>query len=289
MGERLIYLEVRYPHVACAPSISSFTRRDVFLAKPVDSSQLCDWHVDDLGFWPAQFVSSASASSGTDQDGINVWLSLDDMPAKYEGSMAVAPGSHAADSRWRAEAYSAIGQNRSEDVPVTIESFASMITNTCVMDQTRPDFRAELEASKLVFDLERGDAIFATRLLFHRVTEVTPEGREYYGSLGKPTLNRYSIRYVPGTTQLPKGHHLLEWSLLSNPGNMGLALDDVADHDGGTLWFPKVWPTLDRKIDDRLDAVGTDKVPAAKEKALAESQSLGKALQAMREQKEKNK
>ena len=65
--------------------------RDVFLGKTIDTESNCDWHVDDQLFWPESYLSPIL--------GINVWIALDAMPAKYQGSMAVAKGSHRAE--WR--------------------------------------------------------------------------------------------------------------------------------------------------------------------------------------------
>jgi len=299
----------------------------VFLAKPVDSSELCDWHVDDLGFWPAQFLkkNNKSESSGdvdksdtdpvdeedssgrpTQQHGVNVWLALDDMPARYEGSMAVSPGSHAAD--WRFDAYRAIGQpqrlssrrRHQEEERVDRDSFVDMLASTCVMNSTDPSLREKIERTRKVFNVKRGDAIFASRMLFHRVTEVTDKGkRGYYRRLNKPTLNRYSIRYVPGTTLLPDGYHCVEWSLLSDPANQGLSLDEVVGEDGGEengrgvakkklLWYPQVWPppSASKKgwdaIEKRLDAVAvSDDLAKAKEMVAEEMKALVPIFQEM--------
>jgi hypothetical protein len=84
---------------------------DFFFSRSIIDTKVCDWHVDAHGLWPesCETPSQASKASGKDQDGINAWIALDDMPIEYEGSMAVAAGSHRAP--WRYEAYSAIGRD----------------------------------------------------------------------------------------------------------------------------------------------------------------------------------
>jgi ectoine hydroxylase-related dioxygenase (phytanoyl-CoA dioxygenase family) len=85
----------------CCGGVVHVLCRDVFISKAVDNDDTCDWHVDDVGFWPEAFES--------DNQGINVWIALDDMPREYQGSMALAPESHHAP--WRHDAYAAIGLN----------------------------------------------------------------------------------------------------------------------------------------------------------------------------------
>ena len=50
---------------------SSIFHSDVFLARSVGDTKLCDWHVDDNGFWPESYISTASNQTGKDQNGIN--------------------------------------------------------------------------------------------------------------------------------------------------------------------------------------------------------------------------
>jgi len=191
---------------------------------------------------------------------MNVWIALDDMPAQYRGSMAVAPGSHKA--AWRHQAYLAIGQNRSEDGG---RSKAEIIRKrqlephqgypTCDMHKANPALRNRIEKTAKILDIKRGDVIFATRLLFHRTLTVTDNGLDYYNSISKEFLNRYSVRYVPGSARLPNGWSV-EWSMVSNPANTGKTLDEVADDDA-TMYYPKVWPQLEDDIDKGLEHVAS--------------------------------
>lgn len=186
---------------------------------------------------------------------------MDDMPVQYGGSMAVASGSHLAS--WRHDAYRAIGQNRSTDINPSkeemIEIFASgpPKNNSCNMPESDPELRQRIEATKVVFDVRKGDVLFADRLLFHRTIGMTEEGKEYFRKAAKETLRRYSIRYVPGSARLPSGFNV-EASILSNAKNEGRTLNEVAiekDNDGA-VWYPQVWPTLDDRIDQQLDVMG---------------------------------
>eukprot|EP00977_Amphora_coffeiformis_P026906 scaffold31561_cov153-Amphora_coffeaeformis.AAC.2 len=273
--------------------------RDVFLAKPIqDDSPLCDWHVDDQGFWPESYLSDATVQAEAaalsssqqqqqqqqqpqqpqhppDQYGINAWIALEDMPAAYGGSMLVAKGSHRAE--WRHQAYQAIRQDRTVDKRVTRHEMLALIkaqnfSSTCDIGAHHPKLRETIEDSKVVLDLQKGDVILATRLLFHRTDAVTAAGVAHYVSqLGLPSLPRYSIRYVPGTARLP----LLDtgdWSLISNPENAGKTLNAVVQEDG--MWFPGVWPTLDSKVEEQMDILARDKIPAAIETAAIHRQEF---------------
>ena len=180
------------------------------------------------------------------------------MPAKYGGSMAVSPGSHLAS--WRHDAYRAIGQNRSVDVKLSKEEVFKAFSgglpknNTCNIHESDPELRKTIEATKVVFDIRKGDVLFADRLLFHRTLEMSEEGREFFGSISKDSFKRYSIRYVPGSALLPSGFNA-EASILSNAKNEGRSLNEVADNvdNFGAVWYPQVWPSLDEDVDKKLD------------------------------------
>ena len=175
--------------------------------------------------------------------------------------MAVAPGSHLAS--WRHDAYRAIGQNRSIDVHLTKEEVFEVFSggppknNTCNMHESDPELRKIIEASKLVFDVRKGDVLFADRLLFHRTLDMSEEGRKFFGSVSKDVFKRYSVRYVPGSALLPSGFNV-EASILSNAKNEGRSLNEVAENadNVGAVWYPQVWPTLDEDVDTRLDHMG---------------------------------
>ena len=256
----------------------------------MNETEFCDWHVDDQGFWPAMYESEASKESGYDQHGINVWMALDDMPADYEGSMALSPGSHKA--AWASDAYHAIGQEDrllDDTRTLTLEDVADIFgandpRGTCSMGLASPELRDRIESKKVVLNLRRGDVVFATRLLFHRTLSVTDEGREYFASIQRPTLNRYSIRYVPGTARIPTGYHFFEWSRTLDDSLGGKTLDEVslpAPSESGEikpLWYPKVWPSIDRSMDSRLSEVGSLK-SLVKEKVNEERKALYELIQ----------
>jgi len=169
------------------------------------------------------------------------------MPKKFKGSMAVARGSHKVP--WRHEAYEAIGQDRTQHGG-TKEELLDLLKRgskfgTCNgLENTRSDLYAELEKVSEIFDLKRGDVIFATRLLFHRTMPVTEEGKTELQRIGKESLMRYSVRYVPGTARLPESFST-EYSLLDNPNNFGKTLNEVAEDPTNPCWHPQVWPTVE--------------------------------------------
>ena len=101
---------------------------------------------------------------------------------------------------------------------------------------------------------------------------MTEEGKKYYEKLGLEILNRYSIRYTPGSARLPKGW-LAEWSAASDKNNPGKSLNDiVASRADGKdfLWYPQVWPNVDKDLDRRLDFVGDTELNRVKQQVQAE-------------------
>jgi Phytanoyl-CoA dioxygenase (PhyH) len=259
--------------------------RDVFLAKPVHANDACDWHVDDQSFWPAKFASDATAETGKDQHGVNVWLALDDMPADCAGSMAVAPGSHRAS--WKEQAYKAIGQDRSADKDWTQKEVAAVFANlrkggTCNIGQTDASLREQIESTGVVLDVKRGDAVFCTRLLFHRTLDVTEKGKLFYT---KPSLNRYSLRYVPGSARVPGKYNCLEWSVLLNPEMAGRSLDEIVIEEAH-CWYPRVWPRPENEIEKRLDDVAATALKAAKVITDEERSALLALSRAIKEKQE---
>ena len=239
--------------------------RDIFMSKSVDDDKFCDWHVDDIGFWPESYDSQ--------QEGINVWIAMEDMPAHYHGSMALSPGSHRADE-WRFDAYNAIGQNRTLDGGFTKEEMEERAANgeklrsTCDIAKFDPDLRERIEETIFIPDIKKGDVIFATRTLFHRTAPVTEEGKQYYKDLGIDYLNRYSIRYVPGSAKLPSGWGF-EWSIVTDPQNSGQKLDTVMDYDEN-MWYPRAWPSTEENLDVGLDDVAKNTLETAKTKSRVE-------------------
>jgi hypothetical protein len=235
------------------------------MAKSIEQDNVCDWHVDDIGFWPESYDSK--------QEGINVWIAMDDMPAAYQGSMALSPGSHQADE-WRFRAYEAIGQDRTTDGGFTKEDIQQKVANgetlksTCDLGKHAPDIRAKIEETIFIPDLKKGDVIFATRTMFHRTLAVTEEGKAHYLERNVQHLNRYSIRYVPGTAKLPSGWGF-EWSIVTNVENSGQSLDVVMDTDEN-MWYPRVWPTMEDDLQAGLDCVAANTLDDAKSKSRME-------------------
>ena len=235
------------------------------MSKDVGQANVCDWHVDDVGFWPESYISEQ-------HEGINVWIALEDMPARFQGSMALAPGSHKA--RWRYDAYNAIGQNRSyhggftkEEMKRRARAGAKLVT-TCEMSQNSPEVSRMIDEIAFIPDIKKGDIIFATRTLFHRTLAVTPEGIEYYAERNIDHLNRYSIRYVPGTARLPQGW-TFEWGIMANEKNAGKSLDEAMELDP-LLWYPQVWPTSGKDLNTHLDTIAMTTFDDVKARTRAE-------------------
>lgn len=207
--------------------------------------------MDDQGFWPESFTSEATIQSGKDQNGVNVWLALDDMPAMYQGSMAVSPSSHKAS--WRHDAYLALDQNRTQDGGKSKEAIIQTVQTktdnhyaTCDMHLVQPDLYHQIERTSKILDIKKGDVVFATRLLFHRTLSVTKEGISHFENLNQKYLKRYSIRYVPGSARLPNGWSV-EWSVIDDPTQVGQSLDDIVE-SSGQMFYPQVWPTLEQNM-----------------------------------------
>jgi hypothetical protein len=209
-----------------------------------------------------------------------VWIALDDMPMEYGGSMVVSSGSH--NVPWRFEAYQVIGQNRTEDGGTTKQQFAEGVHDklskglppflTCAMSELEKNFSSMLEEHQREFNLRKGDIILSSRLTFHKTVNVTEAGVDFYEKQGIHSLNRYSVRYTPGSARLPLGWST-EWSMISNPENAGRTLDDVAQFDD-SLWYPQVWPEVKEGTDRLLDELSTTVLESSKQKAAAETSSL---------------
>ena len=210
--------------------------KDAFMAKGREQD-FCGWHVDDIGFWP----------TSAESDGINVWVALDDMPSHYAGGLAVSPQSHNAD--WRHDAYHAIGSVKVlPPEGVELGSPSSPKVQTCSMSTVDPLLHDKIEATKVVFDFQKGDCLFCTRWLFHRSMPINEEGLKYYEMQNmEPLLKRYSIRYVPGTAHMIRGL-CTEPCVLLNPETSGQSLDKICDsqegEDGGMSkpFYPQCWP-----------------------------------------------
>lgn len=231
---------------------SKTLQSDVFLAKD-DDAYICGWHVDDLGFWPASAKST----------GINAWIALDDMPSELGGTFAVSIGSH--NASWRHKAYEITGATPTFPEE-GFKSAEDMIMNrkgygTCNLKDAAPEIYSKLESKKRVYDLEEGDVIFHTRWLFHRTIPFSQKVVQENRKSKKSLLNRrYSIRYVPGSTELPRGWSG-EWSILVNKRNAGRTLNEVVKLD--SPWYPMCWPEVSTNEMLSLRELISNKLPLA--------------------------
>ena len=228
--------------------------KDAFMAKGKEQKH-CGWHVDDSGFWPTDASSN----------GVNVWIALDDMPAKYGGGLAVSPGSHTAE--WRQKAYETIGSTMifpPEGVEAGSELFKQVYGKTCSMATLDPSLNQLIESSKVEFDYQTGDCLFCTRWLFHRSVLINEEGLKQLKLKEESTaaLKRYSIRYEKGTARIPKGLSV-EYCVLMDENNSGQSLDSVCKE--GTPFYPQCWPLLIptdmQKQEQEMKLLATDTFP----------------------------
>jgi hypothetical protein len=262
--------------------------RDIFLAK--DEEQfICGWHVDDTGFWPAT----------AEAPGINAWIALDDMPVEQGGGFALAVGSHAAP--WREEAYNVTGSTHTFPKD-GFRSASDMLENrmgngTCNIKTSANHLYRRMEETRRVYDIQRGDIIFTERWLFHRTV---PYDREAINSRiardGDPLLSRrYSIRYGPGDSEIPKGWGT-EISVLWDEKNgtlpmmhtiavcfdkrknspsirliAGLTADEVASQDAP--WYPKAWPAVSEEELKQIETI-VERMPTVTKKFEARRKQL---------------
>ena len=172
--------------------------RDIFLAKDEDQF-ICGWHVDDTGFWPAT----------AEAPGVNAWLALDDMPLERGGGFALAVGSHTAP--WREEAYNVTGSTHTFPKE-GFRSASDMIHNrmgngTCNIKTAANHIYRRMEETKRIYEIQRGDVIFSERWLFHRTVAFEKQAIKNRRASGEQHLvsRRYSIRYGPGSSEIPRG------------------------------------------------------------------------------------
>mmetsp|Transcript_4548 Transcript_4548/g.9435 ORF Transcript_4548/g.9435 Transcript_4548/m.9435 type:complete len:390 (-) Transcript_4548:29-1198(-) len=215
--------------------------KDAFMAKGKEELH-CGWHVDDNLFWPTDSSSS----------GVNVWLSLDEMPAEYGGGMAVSPKSHTAE--WRRDAYTSIGSTPTlPPEGVSPAQLRKTFGQTCNMASLNEEINAKIESTKLVFDYQPGDCLFCHRWLFHRSTIINEDGMNHYDD--NSALKRYTIRYERGSAKLIQGVNL-EPSVLIDPQNSGKSLDEVCEINNKPF-YPRCWPPLQVE-EKKLQSVGMD-------------------------------
>lgn len=224
--------------------------KDAFMAKGKEESH-CGWHVDDMTFWPTDSSSS----------GVNVWLSLDEIPSKYGGGMAVSPRSHTAE--WRRDAYESIGSTPT--LPSEGSSLAHLMKTfgaTCSMESLNEEINTKIESTKLEFDYQPGDCLFCHRWLFHRSTVINEEGLRHYDD--NSALKRYTIRYERGSAKLIQGI-IFEPSVLTDSENSGKCLDEV-----NKPFYPRCWPPLELEERERqssgMDVISKEIFPLAMKK-----------------------
>lgn len=227
--------------------------KDAFLAKGKEQKH-CGWHVDDAGFWPVD------ASS----DGVNVWIALDNMPAKYGGGMAVSPKSHHAE--WRQAAYETIGSTKvfpPEGIDAASKLFTQVYGKTCDMETLDPELNERVESSKIEFDYQVGDCLFCTRWLFHRSVQINEEGLKHYSD--EESLKRYTVRYERGNARLMRGLSL-EPCVLMHSENGGKCLDEVCEKEGP--FYPICWPPMEdpSKQEAEMEVIFREKLPGTEGK-----------------------
>lgn len=136
----------------------------------------CDWHIDDLIFWPSCLDSLGP--------GINAWLTLDDID-ENGGGMCIAPGSH---SNKFIECRESINYSSRKLID-------NKIPNTCLIKKTNPKCKKILDSICYAPQLKAGDVILSTRFLFHRTSEFNNPEK----SCDK---KRYTIRYMPSSSKM---------------------------------------------------------------------------------------
>ena len=233
--------------------------RDIFLAKD-EEEYVCGWHVDDTGFWPAT----------AEAPGVNAWVALDDMPTERGGGFALAVGSHKA--TWREEAYHKIGSTHTfpkEGFQSAVDLVENRVGNgTCNLKTAAPHLHQRMEETMRIYDLKRGDVIFHTRWLFHRTVPFKRNAvADRISNHEEPLLyRRYSIRYGPGYSEIPRGFGF-EPSVLWDERNAGRTADQVSQLDAP--WYPKVWPFVSDDELKQMEMIAGQRMAIAMEKSQA--------------------
>lgn len=258
--------------------------RDIFLAKD-DDHYVCGWHVDDMGFWPAT----------PESPGINAWIALDDMEVTEEtGGFALAVQSHTAP--WREEAYYWTGAstNYPDGGYANASDFFARRTGTgtCNLKQSAKHIHQRMEETSRIYPVKRGDVIFHTRWLFHRTVAVDKRNRAAKMSNADEhssrVYRRYSIRYGPGSSVVPRGYGT-ELSVLWNETNGGMSADHICERDGP--WYPQAWPhmegTTKASFWNNLSSLLAEKIPVAEERRERRKQEMKPFLKRMAKQQNK--
>mmetsp|Transcript_10569 Transcript_10569/g.23441 ORF Transcript_10569/g.23441 Transcript_10569/m.23441 type:complete len:375 (+) Transcript_10569:235-1359(+) len=172
-----------------------------FLYEP--SGTGCGWHVDDLGFFPAN----------KEANGPTFWIALDPLLIQEGGGIAILNRTHFQE------------QQQQQQSPLSEDDCRLAVEGaTCDMEEKSPECQTKMEASKMQFDMQPGDALIWDRYTFHRgvsATDKFPKGDDV-------TKKRYSVRYIPhGATAKGAVHSSVgQGQLFDSP------------------YYPQVWPTL---------------------------------------------
>jgi hypothetical protein len=240
-------------HLADGQNETMRMLRDIFLAKD-EEEYICGWHVDDTGFWPAT----------AEAPGVNAWIALDDMPTELGGGFALAIGSHSAP--WREEAYYVTGATHTFP-DEGFKSAGDMIerrtgNGTCNVKTAAPHLHRRMEETTRIYDVKRGDIIFHTRWLFHRTVPFERDAVSQRQAKSSEELlyRRYSVRYGPGSSEIPRGYGL-EPSVLWDKNNGGRTADEVSHKDGP--WYPRVWPSVDLEELRQVKSLVEEMMPVA--------------------------
>lgn len=193
------------------------------------------------------------------------WMALDDMPVELGGGFALAVGSH--NASWRDEAYHVTGSTHTfpkEGFQSAMDFVEKRVGNgTCNIQTAAPHLHRRMEETKRIYDIKRGDIIFHTRWLFHRTVaferDAVADRISKGGADDQPLLyRRYSIRYGPGYSEIPKGFGL-EPSVLWDEKNAGRTADEVSALDAP--WYPKVWPSVSHDELKRMRMIAEERMP----------------------------
>jgi hypothetical protein len=170
----------------------------------------CGWHVDDEGFFPADKSSN----------GPTFWIALDPLKTDEGGGIAVLNRTifeQQLESKYLSE----------DDCRLAIKGA------TCDMEEKSPECQVKMDASKMEFDMEPGDALIWDRYTFHRGVPATGKYPKVGGDGDEDnnqvvSKKRYSVRYIPfGAVANGAVHATVE---------QGQTFDSP--------YYPQVWPTL---------------------------------------------
>mmetsp|Transcript_30216 Transcript_30216/g.73484 ORF Transcript_30216/g.73484 Transcript_30216/m.73484 type:complete len:424 (+) Transcript_30216:169-1440(+) len=173
----------------------------------------CGWHVDDEGFFPADQESV----------GPTFWIALDPIKTVEGGGIAVLNRTifgQQVESKYLSE----------DDCREAIKGA------TCRMEEKSPECQVKMDASKMEFDMDPGDALIWDRYTFHRgipatdkypKTTTNDDGSDDVKQ-APVSKKRYSVRYIPfGATAKGAVHSSVrQGEVFESP------------------YYPQVWPKV---------------------------------------------